>query len=90
MDATLTKAFLKGFSLVLHNMQVIIGKGYEVLKISFSYPLLLKVGNQFSPSPSHLPTESVFIIHSCNSLLSSVHTLLVNILRCVRLYIKRK
>ena len=27
---------------------------------------------------------------SCNSLLSSVHTLLVNILRCVRLYIKRK
>src|SRR6218665_401845 len=25
---------------------------------------------------------------SCNSLLSSVHTLLVNILRCVRLYIK--
>src|SRR6218665_1059007 len=27
---------------------------------------------------------------SCNSLLSSVHSLLVNILRCVRLYIKRK
>jgi len=27
---------------------------------------------------------------SCNSLLSSVHTLLVNILWCVRLYIKRK
>src|SRR6218665_654954 len=27
---------------------------------------------------------------SCNSLLSSVHTLLVNILRCVRWYIKRK
>ena len=27
---------------------------------------------------------------SCNSLLSSVHTLLVNILRCVRLYIKQK
>ena len=27
---------------------------------------------------------------SCNSLLSFVHTLLVNILRCVRLYIKRK
>ena len=27
---------------------------------------------------------------SCNSLLSSVHTLLVNILQCVRLYIKRK
>jgi len=27
---------------------------------------------------------------SCNSLLSSVHTLLVNILRCVRFYIKRK
>ena len=27
---------------------------------------------------------------SCNSLLSSVYTLLVNILRCVRLYIKRK
>src|SRR6218665_382126 len=26
----------------------------------------------------------------CNSLLSSVHTLPVNILRCVRLYIKRK
>src|SRR6218665_1136070 len=29
-------------------------------------------------------------LDSCNSLLSSVHTLLVNILRCVRLYIKRK
>ena len=27
---------------------------------------------------------------SCNSLLSSIHTLLVNILWCVRLYIKRK
>src|SRR6218665_3010914 len=27
---------------------------------------------------------------SCNNLPSSVHTLLVNILRCVRLYIKRK
>src|SRR6218665_3344953 len=27
---------------------------------------------------------------SCNSLLSSVHTLIVNILRCFRLYIKRK
>ena len=27
---------------------------------------------------------------SCNSLLSSIHTLLVNILRCVRLYVKRK
>src|SRR6218665_1360189 len=27
---------------------------------------------------------------SCNGQLSSVHTLLVNILRCVRLYIKRK
>ena len=27
---------------------------------------------------------------SCNSLLLSVHTLLVNIQRCVRLYIKRK
>ena len=27
---------------------------------------------------------------SCNSLLSFVHTLLVNILQCVRLYIKRK
>src|SRR6218665_4124522 len=27
---------------------------------------------------------------SCNSLLSSVHTVLVNSLRCVRLYIKRK
>src|SRR6218665_2086336 len=27
---------------------------------------------------------------SCNSLLSSFHALLVNILRCVRLYIKRK
>src|SRR6218665_1390628 len=27
---------------------------------------------------------------SCNSLLSSVHTLLENILRCVRVYIKRK
>src|SRR6218665_2959700 len=26
---------------------------------------------------------------SCNSLLSSVHTLLANILRCVRLYIKQ-
>src|SRR6218665_3166166 len=26
----------------------------------------------------------------CNSLLSSVHTLLVNILRCVRLYIKNE
>ena len=28
--------------------------------------------------------------NSCNSLLSSVHILLVNILRCVRLHIKRK
>src|SRR6218665_2612533 len=27
---------------------------------------------------------------SCNSLISSVHTLLVNILQCVGLYIKRK
>ena len=27
---------------------------------------------------------------SCNGLLSSVHTLLVNILPCVRLYIKQK
>ena len=27
---------------------------------------------------------------SCNCLLSSVHTVLVNIMRCVRLYIKRK
>jgi len=26
----------------------------------------------------------------CNSLLSPVHTLLINILRCVRLYIKQK
>src|SRR6218665_328350 len=28
-------------------------------------------------------------LDSCNRLLSSVHTLLVNILRCIRLYIKR-
>src|SRR6218665_35946 len=36
---------------------------FEVLAVSFSYPLHMRAGGQSSPSPSHLPTDSVWSVY---------------------------
>ena len=51
------------------------------------WPRVLDVGPMADVAPCGCHAAN---FDSCSSLLSSVHTLLVNILRCVRLYIKRK
>src|SRR6218665_3627135 len=70
--------------------------GAWLAKWILSVPSVRKVSARFdSTSSRHVGILGKSFTRNClydgcNSLLSSVHTLLVNILRCVRLYIKRK